>query len=83
LLEEYKTGDKQVPYKIIEEYKGAQFENIRYEQLLPYQQPVTGDAFFVVIGDFVTTVDGTGIVHIAPSFGSDDFRIAKQYGLGH
>jgi isoleucyl-tRNA synthetase len=55
---------------------------LKYEQLLPYQQPTNGDAFRVVLGDFVTTEEGTGIVHIAPSFGADDFRIAKQYGLG-
>jgi isoleucyl-tRNA synthetase len=58
------------------------FHGIRYEQLLPLQQPSDGDAFVVLTGDFVTTAEGTGIVHIAPSFGADDFRIAKQYGLG-
>jgi isoleucyl-tRNA synthetase len=81
-FDEYKTGDKNIPYKILDEFKGSQLENIRYEQLMPYQQPNNGDAFKVVIGDFVTTEDGTGIVHIAPSFGADDFRVAKQYGLG-
>ena len=82
LFEKYKPGDKLVPFKIIDEYKGTQLDKIRYEQLLPYQQPENGDAFLVVLGDFVTTEDGTGIVHIAPSFGADDFRMAKQYGLG-
>ncbi len=67
---------------IIGEFKGSELEGIRYEQLLPYAQPTDGDAFRVVIGDFVTTEDGTGIVHIAPSFGSDDFRVAKQNGIG-
>jgi len=66
------------------EFKGSNLEGIHYEQLLPYAQPKDGDGnpFRVVIGDFVTTEDGTGIVHIAPSFGSDDFRVAKQNGLG-
>jgi len=52
------------------------------KQLLPYAQPTDGDAFRVVLGDFVTTEDGTGIVHIAPSFGADDFRTGKQNGIG-
>ncbi len=81
-IEYYKKGDKDIPFVVIKEYKGKQFENIRYEQFLPYQQPINGDAFKVVCGDFVTTEEGTGIVHIAPSFGTDDFRVAKQYGLG-
>ncbi len=58
-------------------FKGSELEGLRYEQLLPFVQP-DGDAFKVIIGDFVTTTDGTGIVHIAPSFGADDFRVAKQ-----
>ncbi|MDB5282824.1 MAG: isoleucine-tRNA ligase [Bacteroidota bacterium] len=61
---------------------GRDLQGIRYEQLLPYGQPAEGDAFRVVTGDFVTTTDGTGIVHIAPSFGSDDFKVAKQNGIG-
>ena len=61
---------------------GAGLAGLRYEQLLPYTQPAEGDAFRVVVGDFVTTTDGTGIVHIAPSFGSDDFKVAKQNGIG-
>jgi isoleucyl-tRNA synthetase len=81
-FDSYKPGDKLIPYKIVGEYKGFELANIRYEQLLPYQQPDNGDAFVVVTGDFVTTVDGTGIVHIAPSFGADDFRTAKQFDLG-
>lgn len=81
-LEDYKEGDKNLPYQVISEYKGTELEGIRYEQLLPYQQPDDGDAFKVLIGDFVTTEDGTGIVHIAPSFGADDFRVAKQNGIG-
>jgi isoleucyl-tRNA synthetase len=63
-------------------YSGSKLNGIRYEQLLPYAQPTDGDAFRVLLGDFVTTTDGTGIVHIAPSFGADDFRVAKQNGIG-
>jgi len=61
---------------------GSGLAGLRYEQLLPYTQPAEGDAFKVVVGDFVTTTDGTGIVHIAPSFGADDFKVARQNGLG-
>jgi isoleucyl-tRNA synthetase len=82
VLAEYKAGDKNIPFVIVSEFTGNQIEGIRYEQLLPYQQPTDGDAFRVLCGDFVTTTDGTGIVHIAPSFGSDDFRVAKQNGIG-
>jgi len=78
----YKAGDKKIPFKVLAEYKGAEFDGIRYEQLLPYTQPEDGDAFRVIIGDYVSTDDGTGIVHIAPSFGADDFRVAKQNGIG-
>ena len=81
-LEEYEAGQKNIPFQIVGEYKGSELEGLRYEQLLPYAQPTDGDAFKVVIGDFVTTEDGTGIVHLAPSFGADDFRTAKQKGLG-
>ena len=63
-------------------FTGKELEGTRYEQLLPFVQPKDGDAFKVVCGDFVTTEDGTGIVHIAPSFGADDFRVAKQNGIG-
>lgn len=66
----------------IAEFIGSELEGISYEQLLPFVQPSDGDAFKVVLGDFVTTSDGTGIVHIAPSFGADDFRVAKQNGIG-
>ncbi len=81
-LEDYKEGDKQIPFRILGEIQGAQLAGRRYEQLLPYAQPGDGDSFKVIIGDFVTTEDGTGIVHIAPSFGSDDFRVARQNGIG-
>ncbi len=79
---EYKKGDKKIPFVVLQNFKGSELEDIRYEQLLPYTQPTDGDAFRVVLGDFVTTTDGTGIVHIAPSFGSDDFKVAKQNGIG-
>ncbi len=81
-MEDYQAGDKAIPFQIVAEYSGKQLEGLRYEQLLPFAQPQDGDAFKVLIGDFVTTEDGTGIVHIAPSFGSDDFRVAKQNGVG-
>jgi len=82
-LEDYdQKGLKNLPYKVISEHKGAEFDGWEYEQLLPYAQPTDGDAFKVLLGDFVTTEDGTGIVHIAPSFGADDQRVAKQNGIG-
>jgi len=81
-LEDYKQGDKNIPYEVCASFSGKDFENINYEQLLPYVQPEEGKPFRVVLGDFVTTEDGTGIVHIAPSFGADDFRVGKKYDLG-
>jgi len=74
--------DKNIPFKITGEYKGKDLEWIDYEQLLPYQQPEEGDAFKVILGDFVSTEDGTGIVHIAPSFGADDMFVARINGIG-
>lgn len=81
-LSEYEQGQKAIPFEIDGSFKGSDLEGILYEQLLPYAQPAEGDAFKVVTGDFVTTEDGTGIVHIAPSFGADDFKVAKQNGIG-
>lgn len=81
-FEDYKVGDKNIPFKIIGHCKGSDLAGISYEQLLPFTQPTDGDAFKVIVGDFVTTTDGTGIVHIAPSFGADDFRVAKENGIG-
>jgi isoleucyl-tRNA synthetase len=81
-MEDYVAGDKNIPFHVQAEFKGSELAGIRYEQLLPYAQPESGDSFVVVTGDFVTTEDGTGIVHIAPSFGADDFKVARQYGLG-
>jgi isoleucyl-tRNA synthetase len=63
-------------------FLGSELEGLKYEQLLTFAQPTDGDAFKVIIGDFVTTDEGTGIVHIAPSFGADDFKVAKQNGIG-
>jgi isoleucyl-tRNA synthetase len=81
-MEEYEPGQKNIPFRVLANFKGSELAGLRYEQLLPYALPETGDAFIVVTGDFVTTEDGTGIVHIAPSFGADDFKVARQYGLG-
>jgi len=81
-LNEYQEGDKEIPWQVVDEYQGAAMEGWRYEQLLPYAQPEDGDAFKVILGDFVTTEEGTGIVHIAPSFGADDMRVAGKAGLG-
>ncbi|MBP9069204.1 MAG: isoleucine--tRNA ligase [Bacteroidia bacterium] len=80
-FEDYKAGDKNIPFKIIGHVKGADLAGIHYDQLLPFCEP-EGNAFKVVVGDFVTTTDGTGIVHIAPSFGADDFKVAKQNNIG-
>jgi isoleucyl-tRNA synthetase len=79
-LEDYSAGDKKIPYKVLGEYTGTQLEGVNYEQLINWVKP-KGDAFRVIIGDFVTTEDGTGIVHIAPTFGADDDRVAKQSGI--
>jgi len=81
-MDEYKVGDKKIPYQLLSQHLGKELNEVRYEQLLPYHQPETGDAFRVVVGDFVTTEDGTGIVHIAPSFGADDFKVARENGIG-
>ncbi len=81
-FEDYNKGDKNIPFKVLGEYKGKELAGISYEQLLPYKQPEDGDAFKVLNGDFVTTEDGTGIVHIAPSFGADDYFVAKKNGIG-
>ena len=81
-IEDFEIGSKKIPFKIKLEAEGRALKDIRYEQLLPYSQPDDGDAFKVLLGDFVTTSDGTGIVHIAPSFGSDDSLLAKKNGIG-
>jgi isoleucyl-tRNA synthetase len=82
-LEDYKAGDKNIPFAIVQEFTGKDLVGIRYEQLMPYLLPFydADKAFQVVAGDFVTTEDGTGVVHISPTFGADDFRVAKQNGI--
>ncbi len=81
-LDDYKEGDKAIPFEIVKEFKGAELVGQSYEQLMPYQQPTDGKAFEIIAANFVTTEDGTGIVHLAPSFGSDDYIAAKQNGIG-
>jgi len=77
-----KAGNKPIPYlEIVEELKGKDLVGLEYEQLLPYVQPETPGAFRVIPGDFVTTEDGTGIVHTSPTFGADDFRVAQEQGV--
>lgn len=83
----YREGDKQIPWKLLLICKGSQLEGIRYEQLLPYpaNSPEKADGqhpFQVLLGDFVTTEDGTGIVHTAPAFGADDYKVGKKYDIG-
>jgi isoleucyl-tRNA synthetase len=75
-----KVGGKKITFEVVGAHLGSELAGMRYEQLMPYVQP-EGDAFRVIVGDFVTTEDGTGIVHIAPTFGADDFRVAAQNGI--
>ena len=79
-LNAYQAGDKKLPFKVLDEFSGSTLTGVRYEQLIPWIQP-DGDAFRVIPGDYVTTEDGTGIVHIAPTFGADDDRVAKVAGI--
>ena len=79
-LADYKGDGKNIPFKVLAEYTGQDLVGVTYEQLVPWVKP-SGDAFRVIAGDFVTTEDGTGIVHIAPTFGADDDRVAKQNGI--
>ncbi|HXB06078.1 MAG TPA: isoleucine--tRNA ligase [Puia sp.] len=75
-----------LPWKILGEFKGSQLEELRYEQLLPYEanspEKAGGDPFRVILGDFVTTEDGTGIVHTSPAFGADDYKVGQKYNIG-
>ena len=91
-LEDYKPGDKLIPFKVVGEYKGTDLVGMEYEQLLPWVKPVevtedggwreaAAKAFRVIPGDYVTTEDGTGIVHIAPTFGADDANVARAAGI--
>lgn len=77
----FKKGDKVIPYRIIAHYKGTDLLGMEYEQLLPCIKPLTDGAFRVISGDYVTTEDGTGIVHIAPNFGADDALVAQKAGV--
>lgn len=79
----YKPGDKAIPYQVVGEFSGKSLVGVRYEQLIPYLQPYhdAEKAFQVIAGDFVTTEDGTGVVHTSPTFGADDFRVARQNGI--
>lgn len=79
-LEEYKKGDKLIPFEIVGHYKGSELTGMHYEQLIPWVNPGEG-AFRVIPGDYVTTDDGTGIVHIAGTFGADDLRVSKQNNI--
>ena len=79
-LPEFKKGEKFLPYRVVGHYKGTDLIGIEYEQLLPMIKPM-GDAFRVIPGDYVTTEDGAGIVHIAPNFGADDAFVAKKAGI--
>ncbi|MCO6498725.1 MAG: isoleucine--tRNA ligase [Chitinophagaceae bacterium] len=90
-FDQYKAGDKIVPWKVLKTFKGKDLEGLRYEQLLPSEantlekvQEITpgADPFKIITGDFVTTEDGTGIVHTAPAFGADDFKVGKSHNLG-
>jgi len=76
----YKSGDKKIPFYVVKEFKGKDLVGIKYQQLIDYVQPYQNpeNAFRVIAGDFVTTEDGTGIVHTAPTFGADDAMVAKQ-----
>ena len=79
-ISDYNPGDKKIPFKVLDEFPGSSLEGINYEQLIDWIKPDPG-AFRVVTGDFVTTEDGTGIVHIAPTFGADDYRAGKEFGI--
>jgi len=85
-IETFAEGDKIVPWKLITEFKGAKLNGLRYEQLMPFEanDPKTfeGDPFKIVLGDFVTTEDGTGIVHTSPAFGADDYKVGQKNNLG-
>ena len=82
-IADYKPGDKAIPFEVVQEFSGKQLTGLRYKQLMPYVLPSVDPekAFQVISGDFVTTEDGTGVVHTAPTFGADDFRVARQHGV--
>ena len=82
-FQDYNLGDKLIPWEIVAQFKGEELAGLRYHQLMPYitSDELRENAFRVIIGDFVTTEDGTGIVHAAPTYGADDFRVAKENGV--
>ena len=91
-LDSYKAGDKVIPFEVVGKWRGTELEGMRYEQLIPWVKPVECDeegnwkeasakGFRVILGDYVTVEDGTGIVHIAPTFGADDAFVARQAGI--
>lgn len=79
-IENYQPGEKHIPFTILKEFSGSDLEGLDYYQLMPYV-PLPKPAFTVVSGDFVTTEEGTGIVHISKTFGADDYRTCQQYGI--
>ncbi len=85
-LDTFAEGDKILPWKIVAECKGTQLNDLRYEQLMPYEanhpNSFEGDPFKIIVGDFVTTEDGTGIVHTSPAFGADDYKVGQKNNLG-
>jgi len=85
-LTSFAEGDKMVPWKELATFKGSQLNGLRYEQLMPFEANnpanIEGDPFKIIIGDFVTTEDGTGIVHTSPAFGADDYKVGQKNNLG-
>ncbi|MBP6624561.1 MAG: isoleucine--tRNA ligase, partial [Chitinophagaceae bacterium] len=85
-FDEYTSESKLIPYQVLALYKGSELENLRYEQLLPFESNqislIQGDPFRIIVGDFVTTEDGTGVVHTAPAFGADDYKVGQKNNLG-
>jgi len=85
-LDSFAEGDKLIPWKVIGSFKGAQLNGLRYEQLMPFEandpKNIEGDPFKIIVGDFVTTEDGTGIVHTSPAFGADDYKVGQKNNLG-
>ena len=85
-LTSFAEGDKIVPWKALATFKGSQLDGLRYEQLMPFEANnpanIEGDPFKIIVGDFVTTEDGTGIVHTSPAFGADDYKVGQKNNLG-
>ena len=85
-LSSFAEGDKMVPWKELATFKGSQLDGLRYEQLMPFEANnpanIEGDPFKIIVGDFVTTEDGTGIVHTSPAFGADDYKVGQKNNLG-